>query len=96
MDTARELGVTHNLTKCDLVRVEVDTNHYYFLYPINSPVGLYCVSVTQVLDMAGPFPEGLRNYLRMTSFEDQKEVLESTGITRGTRCTYEWNRIKYG
>jgi hypothetical protein len=40
--------------------------------------------VTQVLDIAAPFPEGLRDYLRVSSFEEQKDRLESTG-SRGTK-----------
>lgn len=60
------------------MRLEVDDDHYYYGGLIGHDKEFY-VGVTTVLDIATPFPEGLRQYLRVTSFEDQKERLEVTG-----------------
>lgn len=68
----------YELSNCEVMRLDVDDDHYYY----GSPDGKdkeYYLSVTQVIDIGGPFPEGLRQYLRVTSYEDQKERLESTG-----------------
>lgn len=62
----------------ELMRLEVDDDHYYYGGPKDQEKQFY-LSVTKVLDIAGPFPEGLRQYLRVTSYEEQKERLEYTG-----------------
>ncbi len=90
MDEIKELGVTHVLSNVNVTRVEVDTDHYYF-GEVDGQVKYY-LSLTYVLDMGAPFPEGLRQYLRVTSFEEQKERLEMTG-GRGTKLHDALDRL---
>lgn len=73
----------YTLSNCEIMRLDVDDNHFYYGGPVNESKEFY-VGVTTVLDIASPFPEGLRQYLRVTSFEEQKERLEITGA-RGTK-----------
>lgn len=78
-----ELGTLYELANCELMRVEVDDDHYYYGGQKGQDKQFY-MSVTHVIDVGGPFPEGLRQYLRVTSFEEQQERLQVTG-NRGTR-----------
>lgn len=63
-------SVDYQLTNGKLTRVDLDTDHYYWLDQ------QYCISVTRVLDIAAPFPEGLRNYLRDTNADESKANME--------------------
>lgn len=74
---------TYTLSNCEIMRLDVDDNHYYYGGMLGQTKEYY-LSLTQVLDIGGPFPEGLRQYLRVTNFEDQKERLEMTGA-RGSK-----------
>jgi hypothetical protein len=78
-----EDGILYELSNCEVMRLDVDTDHYYYGGMPNETKQYY-MSLTHVLDIGGPFPEGLRQYLRVTSFEEQKERLEVTG-SRGTK-----------
>lgn len=73
-----DMETLYELSNCELMKLEVDDDHYYYGGQPGKTKEYY-LSVTQVLDIGGPFPEGLRQYLRMTSFEEQKERLEATG-----------------
>lgn len=77
-------GVIYDLSNCELMRLDVDDEHYYYGSTVNDTEKKFYLSLTRVLDIAGPFPEGLRQYLRMTSFEEQKDRLEYTGA-RGSK-----------
>lgn len=73
----------YQLSNCEIMRLDVDDEHYYY----GGQPGVskdYYLSLTRVLDIGAPFPEGLRQYLRMTSFEEQKDRLEYTGA-RGSK-----------
>lgn len=83
MEEIKELGTEYILSGCTVSRVDIDDNHYYFGAKDNENQKYY-LSLTHVLDVGAPFPEGLRNYLRMSSFDEQKERLEFTG-QRGTK-----------
>lgn len=79
----------YSLVNAEIMRLDVDDNHWYYGAKKDESGNLteekqFYVGVTTVLDVAGPFPEGLRQYLRATSFEESKERLEVTG-TRGTK-----------
>lgn len=78
MNTPAEVGVLYELSNCEIMRLEVDDDHYYYGGAKDGEKEYY-LSVTKVLDIAGPFPEGLRQYLRITNYEEQKERLEVTG-----------------
>lgn len=99
MEPIAELGVSYELAQGELVRVDVDTEHYYFGPSWVSPEGkrelTYYLSLTHILDIGAPFPEGLRNYLRMASFDEQKDRLEMTG-TRGTKLHDALDRLMRG
>lgn len=79
-----EDGVVYQLSNCEIMRLDVDDNHYYYGSTGDGKPKDYYLSLTQVLDIGGPFPEGLRMYLRVTSFEEQKDRLEFTG-NRGSK-----------
>lgn len=78
-----ESEVTYTLSNCEIMRLDVDDEHYYYGGEIGKQKQYY-MSLTRILDIGAPFPEGLRQYLRVTSFEEQKERLEVTG-SRGTK-----------
>jgi hypothetical protein len=76
-------GVLYELSNCEIMRLDVDDDHYYYGGMIGKEKQYY-MSLTRVLDIGGPFPEGLRQYLRITSFDEQIERLEFTGA-RGSK-----------
>lgn len=78
-----ELGITYQLSNCEIMRLDVDDDHYYYGGD-QGAAKQYYLSLTQVLDIGAPFPEGLRQYLRVTSYEEQKDRLEFTG-SRGSK-----------
>lgn len=82
-EDAVESGTIYELSNCEVMRLDVDDEHYYY----GGRTGeerTYYLSLTKILDIGAPFPEGLRQYLRMTSFEEQKDRLEFTGA-RGSK-----------
>lgn len=78
-----EMGVLYELSNCEIMRLDVDTEHYYYGGGEGEEKKYY-MSVTRVIDIGGPFPEGLRQYLRITSFDEQIERLDFTG-QRGSK-----------
>lgn len=78
-----QLGVVYKLSNCEILRLDIDDEHYYYGGYIGEQKDYY-MSVTQILDIGGPFPEGLRQYLRVSSYEEQKDRLEFTG-NRGSK-----------
>jgi hypothetical protein len=83
MSDATEMGVLYELSNCEIMRLDVDDEHYYYGGK-KGEEKKYFLSLTRILDIGGPFPEGLRQYLRVTSFEEQKDRLEFTG-NRGSK-----------
>lgn len=83
MNEANEMGVLYELSNCEIMRLDVDDEHYYYGGRKGDEKQFY-LSLTRVLDIGGPFPEGLRQYLRVTSYEEQKDRLEFTG-NRGSK-----------
>ncbi len=86
--------VYYQLSNCEIMRLEVDDEHYYYGSQPGGEKEFY-LSVTRVLDIAAPFPEGLRQYLRITSYEEQKERLEVTG-NRGSKLHEALDRLMNG
>lgn len=82
-DEVAQEGVLYELSNCEIMRLDVDSDHYYYGGEKGKERSYY-MSLTRVLDIGAPFPEGLRQYLRMTSFEEQKDRLEFTGA-RGSK-----------
>lgn len=78
MTATSEMETLYELSNCEVMRLEVDDDHYYYGGEPGQEKQFY-LSVTKVIDIAGPFPEGLRQYLRVTSYEEQKDRLEFTG-----------------
>lgn len=83
LEETAEQGVIYELSNCEIMRLDVDDEHYYY-GGAKGEEKKYFMSLTKVLDIGSPFPEGLRQYLRMTSFEEQKDRLEYTGA-RGSK-----------
>lgn len=69
---------TTQLSNCRLTRIDLDLEHYYY------GDGEFYVSLTHILDIGAPFPEGLRQYLRRSSEEESLELLTMTK-DRGTK-----------
>ena len=69
--------VYYELANVEIMKLEVDDEHYYYGGEKGKEKQFY-LSVTRILDIAGPFPEALRTYLRVTSYEEQKDRLEYT------------------
>lgn len=82
-EDGNEAGILYELSNIEIMRLDVDTEHYYYGGKKGEDKQYY-LSVTRVIDIGGPFPEGLRQYLRITSFDEQVERLETTG-QRGTK-----------
>lgn len=87
-------GILYELSNCEVIRYDVDDEHFYFGGE-KSEIKQYYMSLTRVLDIGGPFPEGLRQYLRVTSFDEQKERLEVTGA-RGTKLHDALDKLMRG
>lgn len=68
----QRLGKHYKLSNCILTRVDLEADHHYFVD------NTYFISVTRVLDIAAPFPEGLRNWLRFTDAQESNERMEMT------------------
>ncbi len=83
MSEATNMEVLYELSNCEILRVDVDDEHYYYGGRKGDEKQFY-LSLTRVLDIGGPFPEGLRQYLRITNYEEQKERLQFTG-DRGSK-----------
>jgi hypothetical protein len=84
----------YKLSNCEIMRIDVDDDHYYYGGRIGEEKE-YWIGWTTVLDVGGPFPEGLRQYLKVTSFEEQKERLQVTGA-RGTKLHDALERLARG
>lgn len=83
MSEPAEQGILYQLANCEIMRLDVDSDHYYYGGGEGEEKKYY-LSVTRVIDIGGPFPEGLRQYLRITSFDEQIERLDFTG-SRGSK-----------
>lgn len=83
MDEPTNEGAFYELSNCEIMRLDVDEEHYYYGGPLGGAKEYY-LSLTRVLDIGAPFPEGLRQYLRITSFDEQIERLDFTGA-RGSK-----------
>lgn len=86
-----DMETLYELSDCEIIRYDVDDDHFYYGGRIGEDKQYY-LSCTQVLDIGAPFPEGLRQYLRVTSYEDQKERLQMTG-DRGTKLHDALDRL---
>lgn len=76
-------GILYELSGCEVMRLDVDDEHYYY-GGVKGEEKQYYLSVTQILSIAGPFPENLREYLRVSTYEESKEKLQFTG-NRGSK-----------
>lgn len=83
MSESGETSVVYELSNCEIMRLDVDSEHYYYGGRKGEDKQFY-LSLTRVLDIGGPFPEGLRQYLRVTNYDEQIERLEFTGA-RGSK-----------
>lgn len=71
------------LSNCEIMRLDVDDEHYYY-GGLPGGIKSYFLSVTRTLDIGAPFPEGLRQYLRITDYDEQVQRLDFTGA-RGSK-----------
>lgn len=91
MSETTDTETLYELSGCEIIRYDVDDDHFYYGGAPNEEKQYY-LSVTQVLDIGAPFPEGLRQYLRVTSYEEQKERLQMTG-DRGSKLHDALDRL---
>lgn len=78
-----EKGTKFKLANCVITRIDLDTEHHYF-GKTEGGEEQYFISLTRTLDIGAPFPEGLRQYLKMSTLEEQTERLNFTG-ERGSK-----------
>ena len=83
--------VLYQLSNCEIMRLDVDDNHYYYGGEVNKEKQYY-LSVTQVLNIGGPFPENLREWLRNTDAQESKAIFEARG-QRGTKLHDALDRL---
>lgn len=88
-DVIQRLGVTTKLSNCELTRVDLDDEHYYFIGDE------FAVSLTHVLDIGAPFPEGLRNWLRNTDGNESMDYMLMTR-DRGSKLHDALERLSNG
>lgn len=92
MNAGTENGeVLYELSNCNLVRLDVDDNHYYYGGEVDKEKQYY-LSVTQVLNIGGPFPENLREWLRNTDAEESRKIFEARG-QRGSQLHDALDRL---
>lgn len=84
----------YTLANCELRRLDVDDNHYYYGGEVEGEKQYY-LSVTQVLNIGGPFPENLREWLRNTDAQESKAIFEARG-QRGTKLHDALDRLMKG
>lgn len=94
MNAQDEMGVLYELSNCEVMRLDVDDEHYYY-GGAKGEEKVFYMSLTHVLDIGAPFPEGLRQYLRVTSYEEQKDRLEFTG-NRGSKLHEALDNLMQG
>jgi len=82
---------TYELSNCEIMRLDVDDEHYYYGSVDNKPKEYY-LSVTQVLSIGGPFPQNLREWLRATDYEESKAKFENAGA-RGSKLHDALDRL---
>lgn len=80
---------TQKLSNCSLTRIDLDTEHHYY------GDGEYFVSLTHILDIGAPFPEGLRQWLRLTDADESAERLTMTK-DRGTKLHHALESLVMG
>lgn len=83
--------VLYELSNCEIMRLDVDDNHYYYGGEIGGEKTYY-LSVTQVLNIGGPFPENLREWLRNTDAQESKAIFEARG-QRGSKLHDALDRL---
>lgn len=81
----------YELSNCDLMRLDVDSDHYYYGGK-KGQIKEYFLSVTQILGIGGPFPENLREWLRVTDYEESKAKFENAGA-RGSKLHDALDRL---
>lgn len=82
---------TYTLANCEIMRLDVDDEHYYYGGLIDEEKQYY-LSVTQILGIAAPFPQNLREWLRATDYEESKAKFENAGI-RGSKLHDALDRL---
>lgn len=73
----------------DIIRREVDGQHHYFVGD------RHYVSVTHILDVAGPKEFGLMNFLKQNTPDDIERIKSTTGDF-GTICHDGFEKLLYG
>lgn len=80
---------TQELSNCKLTRIDIDLDHHYY------GDGKYFVSLTHILDIGAPFPEGLKQWLRVTDADESQERLNMTK-DRGTKLHHALEMLAGG
>lgn len=80
---------TQKLSNCSLTRIDLNTEHFYY------GDGEFFVSLTHMLDIGAPFPEGLRQWLRLTDPDESAERLTMTA-DRGSKLHHALEMLAGG
>lgn len=70
----RANGKIYKRLNTEIIKVELDTDHYYYLPDIG-----WVPSVTSILDEAAPVGFGLRNFWKQNSAEESDQIFKQAG-----------------
>lgn len=73
-DFVRKNGKLYKRNNADVIRLELDTDHYYWLDKVG-----WVPSVTSILDEAAPVNYGLRQFWKQNSAEESNEIFKTAG-----------------
>ena len=71
---ARRIGKSYKLKIGELVRIDTDFEHYYYLGKVG-----WVPALTRVLDIAGPVGFGLRSFWKNNTAEESDQILNKAG-----------------
>lgn len=83
-------GKTYELKIGKLTRLEIDTEHYYYLGRIG-----FLMGVTTILDRGGPVPAGLKRFFQQNTPEEQEEI-RSAAAGFGSKMHNAFEMLLYG
>lgn len=73
-ELVRAHGKVYERLNGDVIKLELDTNHFYYLSELGFVPG-----VTSIIDEAGPVSWGLRNWWQETTKDEANETLKTAG-----------------
>lgn len=91
----KSLGETVKLSNCEISKIELDDEHFYYLFNEDFPEGKFIPSVTKIIDEAGPVGFGLREFWKNNTKQESEDILYSRG-ERGKLLHQDCERLIEG